>query len=240
MESKNIVWRAKMAVYSKISLLSLCTLFSMSVFGEEVQQEGPQPMRVAAKHIEPGGIGYNQGYTTLEGFFSPIRPLGDAWVPFLDLRGHIFNNGRPAANAGMGVRYLACSRVWGVNTYYDYRRTDRQHYNQIAAGLESLGRVWDFRINGYLPVGKKTSSFWGSDFDHFRKHYAFLSGKKEFALKGGNAEAAAHINIAKNIDFTVAAGPYYLTGQGKTAWGGEARVELDLFKYCKLEGFTLV
>ena len=216
----------------KIALLSLCTLFSMPVFAEE----GPQPMRVAARHIEPGGIGYNQGYTTLEGFFSPMNP--DSWVPFLDLRGHVFNNGRLAANAGVGVRYIACSRVWGVNTYYDYRRTNRQHYNQIAAGLESLGRVWDFRINGYLPVGKKTSAFWGSHFDHFQKHYAFLSGKKEFALKGGNAEAAAHINIAKNIDLTAAAGPYYLTGQGKTAWGGEARVELDLFKYCKLEGFT--
>ena len=227
-----------MAAYSKSALLSLCTLFSMSVFGEEVKQEGPQPIRVAARHIEPGGIGYNQGYTTLEGFFSPLKPFSDAWVPFLDLRGHLFNDGRPAVNAGVGVRYLACSRVWGMNTYYDYRKTNRQHYNQIAAGLESLGRVWDFRINGYLPVGKKTSAFWGSDFDHFRKHYAFLSGKKEFALKGGNAEAAAHIHVAKNIDFTVAAGPYYLTGHGEAAWGGEARAELDLFKYCKLEGFT--
>ena len=199
----------------KIALLSLCTLFSASVFGEE----GPQPMRIAAKHIEPGGIGYNQGYTTLEGFFSPIKPLGDAWVPFLDLRGHIFNDGRPAANAGMGVRYVACSRVWGLNTYYDYRRTNRQHYNQIAGGLESLGRVWDFRINGYLPV--ETSAFWGSDFDHFRKHYAFLSGKKEFALKGGNAEAAAHINVAQNIDFTVAGGPVLSHWAGKNGLGRE-------------------
>lgn len=228
-----------MTVYPKVSLLFLSTLFCLSVFGEEAEQlEGPQPMRVAARHIEPGGIGYNQGYTTLEGFFSPMRPYGDAWVPFLDLRGHIFNNGRTAANAGVGVRYMACSRVWGMNTYYDYRRTYRQHYNQVAAGLESLGRVWDFRINGYLPVGKKTSAFWGSHFDHFRQHYAFISGKKEFAMKGANAEAAAHINVVKNVDFTVAMGPYYLNGHGEAAWGGEARAELDLFKYCKLEGFT--
>ncbi len=228
-----------MTAYPKVSLFSLCALFCVSVFGNEVQQlEGPQPMRVAARHIEPGGIGYNQGYTTLEGFFSPMRPYGDVWVPFLDLRGHVFNNGRTAANAGVGVRYIACSRVWGLNSYYDYRRTYRQHYNQVAAGLESLGRVWDFRINGYLPVGKKTSAFWGSHFEHFRQHYAIISGKKEFAMKGADAEAAAHINVVKNVDLTLAMGPYYLNGHGESAWGGKARAELDLFKYCKLEGFT--
>lgn len=227
-----------MVVCSRVSFLSLCVLLCGSVFGQEVEQESPQPMRIAARHIETGGIGYSQGYTTLEGFFSPVRPFGDAWVPFLDLRGHLFNNGKPAANAGIGLRYLTCSRVWGANAYYDYRKTNKQHYNQIGAGLESLGRVWDFRINGYLPVGKKTSSFWGSHFDHFQNHFVFLSGKKEFALKGANAEAAAHIHVVKNVDVTVAMGPYYLAGHSEAAWGGEARAELDLFKYCKLEGFT--
>lgn len=227
-----------MAIYSKFSLFSLCTLYCISAFGEEIEYKGPQPMRTTVRHIESRGIGYNQGYTTLDAFFSPIKPFGDAWVPFLDLRGHLFNNGRPAANAGIGVRYLTCSRVWGSNAYYDYRRTNRQHYNQVGVGFESLGKVWDFRINGYLPVGKKTSSFWGSNFDHFHKHYAFVSGKREFALKGANAEAAAHINVVKNVDITVAMGPYYLVGHGEAAWGGQAKVGLDLFKYCKIEGST--
>ncbi|MBX3719983.1 MAG: inverse autotransporter beta domain-containing protein [Parachlamydiales bacterium] len=227
-----------MAAYSKLSLLSFCSLFCLSLFGEEVEHQSGHPMRIAGRHIEPGGIGYSEGYTTLEGFFSPVNPFNDAWVPFLDLRGHIFNDGKFAANAGTGMRYIACSRVWGVNAYYDYRNTNRHHYNQVAAGLESLGKVWDFRINGYLPVGGKSSPFWGHHFDHFKGNYAYLFGKKEFALKGANAETAAHINVAKNIDFTIAMGPYYLTGHGATAWGGEARVEFDLFDYCKLEGFT--
>lgn len=224
-----------MVFYSKFSL---CVLSCISAFAREVPQEGPQPIRVSARHIEGGGIGYNEGYTTLEAFFSPVKPFRDAWVPFLDLRGHLFNNGRPAANAGVGFRYMSCHRIWGGNAYYDYRRTNRQHYNQVAAGFESLGRVWDFRINGYLPVGKKTSSFWGSHFDHFHKHFAFVKGKKEFALKGVNAEAAAHIQVVKNVDFTVGMGPYYLAGHGEAAWGGQARVGLDLFRYCKLEGFA--
>lgn len=222
-----------MRIDFKVVCLFLCSVFSTSLGAEEVR-----PMRTVVRHIESGGIGYKQGYTTLEGFFSPIRPLNDTWVPFLDLRGHLFNNGQPAINAGVGVRYLASSRVWGTNAYYDYRKTNREHYNQIAAGFESLGERWDFRINGYLPVGKTKSAFWGSDFDHFHGHFAFLSGKRESALKGINAEAAAHLHAAKHVDVTMAIGPYYLAGHGNSTWGGEARVEIDLSQYCKLSGYT--
>lgn len=222
---------------SKRIFFSLCW-FSVSLLGKDVECETPSPIRVVARHIEANGIGYNQGYTTLEGFVSPLTPIKDVWVPFLDLRSHIFNNGQPAANAGVGIRYLASSRVWGGNAYYDYRKTHRQHYNQVAVGLESLGEVWDYRINGYLPVGKTKSGFWGYNFDHFQNNAAILSRKREFALKGVDAEAAAHIPIAKNVDFTAAAGPYYLTSSAGTAWGGRARVGFDLFKYCRVEGFT--
>jgi trimeric autotransporter adhesin len=196
-----------------------------------------KPIRIGIRHIEGNGIGYNQGYTTLEGFF-PFIPSGQThWVPFLDLRGHIFNNGKPAANAGLGLRYVN-TRIWGINTYYDYRKTKRQHYNQVSLGLESLGRLWDFRLNGYLPVGRKTSSKYGTEFGHFEDHYLFLSRKYEFAMKGANAEVGFHIDQIKQAPFYIAAGPYYLTGQGKTAWGGQLRVACDLFQYVHIEGNT--
>ncbi len=104
--------------------------------------QADRPHRITVRHIEPQGIGYNQGYTTLEGFFSLYNGSCD-WVPFLDVRAHIFNNGKPAINAGLGTRYLTNRRVWGINSYYDYRNTNRQHYNQVAMGLESGVR------NGY-------------------------------------------------------------------------------------------
>lgn len=216
---------------------SLCSLVSLSLFGGEPEQERPRPMRITVRHIEAGGIGYNQGYTTLEGFFSPSKPFLDRCIPFLDVRGHVFNGGKYAANAGAGMRYLRSSRVWGWNAYYDYRNTNRQHYNQVAGGFESLGRVWDFRVNAYFPVGKKTSSFWGTRFDRFQGNFAIISRKREFALKGADAEAAAHVRAAKNIDFTFAGGPYYLTGREATAWGGRARVAIDLSQYCRLDGY---
>ena len=118
----------------------VCTSKPVETSTKSCCEDGPRPMRVTARHIEPNGIGYNQGYTTLEGFFSS-DPWGGAWYPFLDLRGHAFNNGKLAANAGIGVRYLSGSRIWGGNFYYDYRNTKHQHYNQVALGLEALGQV---------------------------------------------------------------------------------------------------
>lgn len=199
--------------------------------------EGPRPLRLSFRHIESNGIGYEQGYSTVEGFFAPFSPLKDAWLPFLDVRGHIFNHGKLAANAGLGLRYLT-SRVWGVNAYYDYRNAKHQHYNQISMGFETLGKTWDFRINGYLPVGAKTSPFYHTKFEEFEGHHMIISRKREFAMKGANAEVGAHVDNIKNVPFYFAAGPYYLTGQGRTAWGGELRAVVDLYEHVRLEGNT--
>lgn len=200
--------------------------------------KGPSHNRITVRHIEANGVGYNQGYSTLEGFFAVPKPWNNAWLPFLDVRGHIFNNGKPAVNAGLGVRYLD-SRIWGVNAFYDYRNTKHQHYNQVSIGFESLGEIWDFRLNGYLPIGDKNSSFIGdAKFDKFEGHYALLSRKYEFAMKGVNAEVGGHVNSFKNVPLYFAAGPYWLEGKGKVAWGGEARAVLDIFDYVRLEGNT--
>ncbi|MCX6990564.1 MAG: inverse autotransporter beta domain-containing protein [Chlamydiae bacterium] len=200
-------------------------------------ENSPRPMRVAARYTSPKGIGYQTGYTTLEGFFSSM--VKDKWLPFVDLRGHVFDNGKFAANAGMGVRYLTSSRVWGMNTYYDYRNTKHQHYNQVALGLESLGRVWDGRINGYLPVGWKQSPYYHTEFQEFKGHSMFLRSSREFAFKGINAEAGFHLDHFKKAPLYFAAGPYYLTGKGASAWGGQLRASVDLFhRYLRLEANT--
>jgi hypothetical protein len=54
-------------------------------FGSREQQHS----RLGLRHIQAGGIGYGKGYTTLETFFSP-SPEVWSWIPFLDLRGHVF------------------------------------------------------------------------------------------------------------------------------------------------------
>lgn len=197
--------------------------------------EGPRPVRVSVRHIEPNGIGYNQGYTTLDAFIPYTG--SDKWVYFLDGRVHIFNNGRPAVNAGLGTRYMTANRGWGLNAYYDYRNTKHYHYNQVAMGLESIGQTWDYRINGYLPIGKKLSKPYNPEFGYFQGHYAMLREQYEYALGGFNAEVGAHVDTWKHFPLYFAAGPYYLRGHAGAAWGGEARASIKIYDYVKIDGY---
>jgi hypothetical protein len=193
--------------------------------------------RVSIRHIESKGIGYEKGYTTLEAFFVPLSNLTTDWIPFLDLRGHIFNNSQPAANAGMGLRYID-ARVWGANIYYDYRKTSERSYNQISFGFESLGRYLDYRINGYFPVGKHKGSLSDARFDHFSGHSLYIARKQELALKGTNGEVGVHIAKVKGIDFYSALGPYYFTNDTKQTFGGAFRIGMDVLKILRIEGNT--
>ncbi|MBS0586086.1 MAG: inverse autotransporter beta domain-containing protein [Verrucomicrobia bacterium] len=226
-------------------LLFFCTisplsnLFAWSPYKKPVGIEAstcgktPYPLYLTARHIEGKGIGYKQGYTTLEGFFAS---LDETFVPFLDLRGHIFNNGRPAANLGLGARYLATSRIFGINCYYDYRETKHQSYNQISFGLESLGEIIDLRANGYIPLGRTKSSLYSPSFKAFQGNTMYISMKRECALGGFDLELGAHLDTFPKIPLYFALGPYYFTGHGKNAWGGEGRITASFYDYVKIAG----
>lgn len=45
------------------------------------------------------------------------------------------------------------NRIWGGYLGYDYRSTGSANFGQLGLGFETLGDVWDLRLNGYLPVG---------------------------------------------------------------------------------------
>lgn len=217
-----------------LSAASLVTALSNPVVGSW-DSTPPAPARMSVRHIEPKGIGYNQGYTSLDLFFSSRQP--SRWRPFLDLRGHIFNDGKGAFNGGIGLRYVGERRVVGGNVFYDYRNTKhRGSYNQVACGLEALGKNWDFRVNGYLPIGKKMSPLYGLDFGFISDNSIYLKEKFQFTLGGFNAEISAHLNPGSRIPLCISGGGYYLNGKGRSTWGGEARAELAIYDYVKLEG----
>jgi len=200
-------------------VLSFC-LTAIAAFSDE----GNSYRRATIRHIESGGIGYDNGYTTLEAFLSTDP---NQWIvtPFLDARGHLFDDGRWAANAGIGLRTILGTRAYGINTYYDYRNARHLDFNQIGLGLETLGELFDFRINGYLPVGKKTSNPWDGAFVEFSGHHMIISQKYQVGMKGTDAEFGFHFGKSRNFDFYAAAGPYYFVGEiGPNVWGGKARI----------------
>ncbi|HSX26347.1 MAG TPA: inverse autotransporter beta domain-containing protein [Chlamydiales bacterium] len=146
-------------------------------------------------------------------------------MPFVDLRGHIFDDGKWAANGGIGLRSLLGGRVFGAYVYYDYRNTKHKNiYNQISFGLETLGNWWDVRVNGYVPIGSKESSAYDLAFSEFAGNNAFVTQKFEYALAGANGEIGGYLVKWRDGDLYAAAGPYYLKGTlGDGIWGGEVR-----------------
>lgn len=218
-----------------IATAILSSGFSAVCEGEEYYFEGKQHYRATLRHIESGGIGYQHGYTTLEAFLAP-DPSQRTSTPFLDARGHIFDNGKWAANVGVGLRTLWGTRAYGMNAYYDYRNTGRFNSNQIGAGIETLGQLLDFRINGYFPVGPKLSDTYDSVFEGFSGHYMLTSQKIQSAMKGADAEFGFHLGKTESFDFYAAAGPYYFIGDFVPAtWGGKARLSGTFKDFLTLE-----
>ncbi|MDR3623627.1 MAG: right-handed parallel beta-helix repeat-containing protein [Chlamydiales bacterium] len=191
---------------------------------EESCYNGKQYYRTSIRHIESGGIGYDDGYTTLEAFLV-ADPSGSEITPFFDIRGHLFDNKECAANIGAGLRTLWRSRVYGVNVYYDYRNAKAFGLNQMGVGFETLGEIFDFRINGYLPFGSKISDPYDLAFETFFDHFALISEKYQSAMRGANAEFGFHLGTYESFDFYTAAGPYYFTGNiASSTFGGKVRI----------------
>jgi parallel beta-helix repeat protein len=194
-----------------------------------------QPLRISARHIENKGIGYNTGYTTLEAFLAAPTDLW-AVMPFVDLRGHIFNDGHWAANGGVGLRSLMKDRVYGAYAYYDYRDTQRKGYNQVSFGLETLGTLWDLRLNGYAVVGDRRTRPYHTQFSQFAGNNIYYTQKFQYALSGGNAEVGFYPLKMQDFTLYTGIGPYYLKGPARGAvWGGETRIKFMWKEYVGAE-----
>ena len=204
----------------------------------EVECTSPyQNHHVGIRHNEARGVGYKKGYTTLEGFFLSDY-FGNTFLPFLDLRGHVFDNGKFAGNAGIGARSLLSqiNHYVGAYLYYDVRSEDRLTINQLSPGLELVGKRMEYRVNAYFPVGKKKSRRYGTEFDTFEGNSLFLKRKQKDALSGVDGEVGVHF-FTKNTSYDLFGGisPYYLWGPHESAWGGKARLTGSYKQYVTLE-----
>jgi hypothetical protein len=211
-----------------------------------VQPEDSQPewclspyheMHASIRHNEANGIGYKEGYTTLEAF-GIYDGWGSSFMPFVDIRGHVFNNGKLAGNLGIGERTLfdSINHTFGSYLYYDVRRVGHGlTVNQLSPGFELVGERMEYRINGYFPLGKNKGNKFGYDFDKFTGNNILLKYKQNQAMRGGDAEVGVHIPQNTSYDVYAAAGPYYFHSSNASAWGGRARLLGRYKEYVTLE-----
>lgn len=213
---------------------------------------------LTVKHTEGSGLGYSTGYSSLGVFLS--QPLcHPAFLSFLDMRGHLFNNGKYAANLGGGIRYLnqcgPCGpRIWGLSAFYDYLKRHHKTYHQVTISGESLGEQWDLLVNGYIPVGRTKSNIYQFSYQFIeqRPNGGFeptflLKARERLAFKGVDCLFRYHFCITPCYTLDLSLGPYIYWGRTvktvnafrrnlKHAYGGQARACLYLARYLYVEG----
>lgn len=186
------------------------------------------PKRVTVSHVEgtKDAFEYGSNDTTLAFMFAP-NYRRNTILPFVDIRGHRFDNNLYAANFGIGARYLSDAtmcEVLGFNAYYDYRQGNLGQFNQIGFGAEMLGRYLEFRVNAYVPVGrqkiKQECQY------NYAGGYTVNRIQCELVSYGFNGEIGAYVYQDDYFFLYPAVGIYYYTGNciQHTKRGVEARL----------------
>jgi len=157
-------------------------------------------------------LGSPYSYTTLEEFAFPFH-YQNIW-PFLDLQIHRFDHGsKYAGNVGLGFRVCPewGEQIFGFNAFYDFRNHRHGNFNQLGLGFELLGPCFNFRLNSYLPIGRK-KLFESSSITSFDAGYFVLQEDYLNSLYGVDFEVEGLIGRICCTDIYLAIGSYYYSG----------------------------
>lgn len=202
--------------------VALCTTISAApVFSQE---PAPWTTRFTAKHVFNEGVGRDRGFSSLE-WFLPLEQDSEAEMWFGDFRGLMFDDAEFGGNLGGGYRWYDADldRIFGVNAYWDFRTETGLEFNQVGIGLETLGPVFDFRVNGYTPTVNDTNQ---------RLPLVFFEGhnllNRQFdAMTGVDYEAVFNLPDLGPIQTRVAGGGYFFDSSNTDAASGwRARLEV--------------
>lgn len=181
-------------------------------------------------------IGRIGGLSSLDGFLPLLEAEDGNWLTFLDARLLLDDqNQNLGSNIGLGARqYLPeWGRTIGGYVYYDTRDTGTRNFSQVSGGIETLGDLWDARMNWYVPTGSRrslvgTSHTLGGP-SQFVGHYLYggiLTRYYQAAMTGVDMEAGRKILTSDSMDVRAFAGWYHFQAPGsQQAWGWKTRVE---------------
>ncbi|NET56417.1 MAG: hypothetical protein F6K47_09660 [Symploca sp. SIO2E6] len=206
------------------------------------------------------GTGYNSSAAGHDGFgrfesFVPLFQNPGKDLLFLEGRFLLDNSANLGGNVLLGYRAFnpELNRTFGGYVGYDNRDTGTRTFNQIGLGLESLGEIWDFRLNGYLPVGdtrqvvasntvESNLQLTGDPFFQGNSLLLPVNGTfqtttiREAAMSGLDLEVGAKITeFANGGEVRGQVGIYYYDASGSPSTvGGKIRVEVKPTDYLNL------
>ena len=202
------------------------------------------PQRLFLRDVQETGDGFGsvRNYWTLDALVAPLFKPGQI-LPLIDVRWHEFSDDREcnrfAANVGLMARYIPeshCAPVIGGNLYYDYRHSSiDKGWNRWGIGMEVLGKRWDFRLNGYFPIGGKLHMH-KCTFDDFDGDFKMVQRKYEFMYTGFNADIGCRGIVTKSWQVYLTGGTYYLSGKCHfNAWGFRIGIRPQFKDYIALD-----
>lgn len=220
--------------------LTVCGL-AAGLFTTDIALAQSQPKWGASINFEARpGTKRNLGEGDL---FAPLAQT-DTSLLFGNVRGRFDDDDNREGNFGLGFRHMFAGWNFGAYGYYDRKRTDFDNYfSQATFGVEALGRDFDFRANGYLPLGdrmKDAGSIAGGP------TFASLSGstiqvitpgaltRQEYAMAGFDAEIGWRVPIWAAEDtkaLRLYAGIFHFDdSMVKAVTGPRLRAELTMYE----------
>ena len=214
---------------------------------EPAPEEVGEPANVSSTNLEiPARFGINAG-TSTNGFgetigihgFVPLDQKPGKDVTFLE--GHLqLNDEDPSFSVNVGHRGYdpEHERIRGGYIGVDGRSTGDSTFFQLASGYERIDGDWEFRINGYLPVGERTNTIRDVNIDTGRQTSSSFEGnqlvlsavrerqrilQQEDALGGFDAEIGTELADWDGGELMGYAGGYLLSGEDSSL-GGQLRI----------------
>jgi hypothetical protein len=189
------------------------------------------------------GASYD-AFSSIEGFIPLLQNPGST-LTFLEGKVLIDNDSHLGGNLLLGHRVYnpKSDRILGGYISYDHRDTGSSSFNQLGAGFESLGEIWDFRSNFYLPLGdtrqlaeaNTSQSFSALTEPFFQDNFLVATGTQErlerrrFEAAMGGLDVEAGVRIARlgaTGDLRGYAGLYYYDApKSDDTLGWRARLE---------------
>jgi hypothetical protein len=198
------------------------------------------PARAGAGYNTSGG-GY-EGFGSFQGFIPLYQTPGQDLV-YLIGRLLLDNDANLGGNLLFGYRVYnpAANRIYGAYLSYDNRNTGANVFSQLGVGFETLGDVWDARINAYIPLGDPRQTVSERVFTtgtqvtglQFQNNFLLVSNTQfqrvvrdvEALVAGFDGEVGARLlRFSNGGDLRGYAGLYYLAA-GDTSFGVRGRLE---------------
>jgi hypothetical protein len=114
----------------------------------------------------------------------------DRTLLFANARGRFDDSDSIEGNFGLGLRRML-DGGWNLGgyAYFDRLRSEQHNvFHQTTLGLEALGRDWDVRVNGYVPVGERIKNVDSLSTAELSGTTVVFRGGEERGLAGFDAE----------------------------------------------------